>query len=216
MGGPAAPRSYAEYKPRTETLRRARLYGCSTRDPLLRKIRRKKPTPPPIPQKSEPEPVPADLHERLFAYHHPRQEPRPIVGREGHFYAGNAVGGERRVLRELGIKAFTMQHIDAFGIGKVMEMALDQLAGEVARPIHLSYDIDAVDPQHAPSTGTIVRGGLTFREAAYVAEAVGDTGLLTSMDMVEVNPKLSGQKGITATVDMAISLIGSAMGNRII
>ena len=89
MGGPAAPRSYAEYKPRTETLRRARLYGCSTRDPLLRKIRRKKPAPPPIPeQKPAPEPVPADLHERLFAYHHPRQEPRPIVGREGHFYAG--------------------------------------------------------------------------------------------------------------------------------
>ncbi len=92
MGGPAAPRSYAEYKPRTETLRRARLYGCSTRDPLLRKIRRKKPAPPPIPeQKPATEPVPADLHERLFAYHHPRQEPRPIVGREGHFYAGNAV-----------------------------------------------------------------------------------------------------------------------------
>jgi hypothetical protein len=92
MGGPAAPRSYAEYKPRTETLRRARLYGCSTRDPLLRKIRRKKPAPPPIPeQKPAPEPVITDLHERLFAYHHPRQEPRPIVGREGHFYAGNAV-----------------------------------------------------------------------------------------------------------------------------
>ena len=80
MGGPAAPRSYAEYKPRTETLRRARLYGCSTRDPLLRKIRRKKPAPPPIPEKPPPpEPVPADLHERLFAYHHQRTEPRPCL-----------------------------------------------------------------------------------------------------------------------------------------
>ena len=92
MGGPAAPRSYAEYKPQRETLRRARLYGCSTRDPLLRKIRRKKPAPPPLPEKPPPpEPVPADLHERLFAYHHQRTEPRPVVGREGHFYAGNAV-----------------------------------------------------------------------------------------------------------------------------
>ena len=63
-----AHRAFAEYKPQRETLRRARLYGCSTRDPLLRKIRRKKPAPPPLPEKPPPpEPAPADLHERLFA-----------------------------------------------------------------------------------------------------------------------------------------------------
>ncbi|GLE10904.1 hypothetical protein PINS_up023176 [Pythium insidiosum] len=66
-----------------------------------------------------------------------------------------------------------MQEVDRFGIGKTMEMALDHLCGKKERPLHMSYDIDAVDPVLAPSTGTKVRGGLTWREANYVAEAAG-------------------------------------------
>ncbi|CAI5711278.1 unnamed protein product [Peronospora effusa] len=123
---------------------------------------------------------------------------------------------ERQVIHEKGIKAFTMQDVDRYGIGKTMEMALDHLGGKKQRPLHVSYDIDAVDPLVAPSTGTRVRGGLTWREAHYVAEAVGETNLLVGLDMVEVNPKLAPGDGAQITVDMALMLISSAMGNRIL
>ncbi|KAJ0392264.1 hypothetical protein P43SY_006026 [Pythium insidiosum] len=123
---------------------------------------------------------------------------------------------ERRIIRELGIKAFTMQEVDRFGIGKTMEMALDHLCGKKERPLHMSYDIDAVDPVLAPSTGTKVRGGLTWREANYVAEAAAETNLLCGLDMVEVNPSLAPGHGAQLTVDMALLLISSALGNRII
>ncbi|TDH73669.1 uncharacterized protein CCR75_008438 [Bremia lactucae] len=123
---------------------------------------------------------------------------------------------ERRVMREKGIKAFTMQDVDRFGIGKTMEMALDHLCSKKQRPLHMSYDIDAVDPLVAPSTGTRVRGGLTWREAHYVAEAVAETNLLVGLDMVEVNPSLAPGDGARITVDMALLLISSALGNRIL
>ncbi|TMW68373.1 hypothetical protein Poli38472_005841 [Pythium oligandrum] len=123
---------------------------------------------------------------------------------------------ERDIIRSLGIKAFTMQEVDRYGIGRTMEMALDHLCGKKERPLHMSYDIDAVDPLVAPSTGTRVRGGLTWREAVYVAEAVGETNLLCGLDMVEVNPTLAPGSGAQDTVDMALLLISSALGNRII
>lgn len=94
---------------------------------------------------------------------------------------------EAAVLREKGIKAYSMYHVDKYGIGKVMEMALDHICGGGdRRPLHLSYDIDACDPGIAPSTGTAVRGGLTFREAHFIAEDIAATGQLGSMDLVEV------------------------------
>jgi arginase len=123
---------------------------------------------------------------------------------------------ERRIIRGLGIKAFTMQEVDRYGIGKTMEMALDHLCKDKPRPLHMSYDIDAVDPMVAPSTGTRVRGGLTWREANYVAEAVAETNLLVGLDMVEVNPSLAPGRGAQNTVDLALLLISSALGNRII
>ncbi|DAZ93912.1 TPA: hypothetical protein N0F65_010114 [Lagenidium giganteum] len=124
--------------------------------------------------------------------------------------------GERRIIHELGIKAFSMQEVDRYGIGKTMEMALDHLNGKKQRPLHMSYDIDAVDPLIAPSTGTKVRGGLTWREAHYVAEAAAETNMLCGLDMVEVNPTLAPGTGAQITVDMALLLIGSALGNRIL
>uniref|UniRef100_M4C2G5 Arginase n=1 Tax=Hyaloperonospora arabidopsidis (strain Emoy2) TaxID=559515 RepID=M4C2G5_HYAAE len=123
---------------------------------------------------------------------------------------------ERSVIREKQIKAFTMQDVDRHGIGKVMEMALDHLSTKKERPIHVSYDIDAVDPLIAPSTGTRVRGGLTWREANYVAEAVAETNMMVGLDMVEVNATLAPGVGAQITVDMALMLIASAMGNRIL
>ncbi|KAL3423976.1 arginase [Phlyctema vagabunda] len=96
--------------------------------------------------------------------------------------------GEKKILRDHGIKAFSMHDIDRHGIGKVMEMALGHIGNDT--PIHLSFDVDALDPMWAPSTGTPVRGGLTLREGDYIAECVHETGSLVAMDLVEVNPTL--------------------------
>ncbi|EGZ05985.1 hypothetical protein PHYSODRAFT_289211 [Phytophthora sojae] len=142
----------------------------------------------------------------------------PIMKPEQLVYVGlrDVDKFERRIIHEKGIKAFTMQDVDRYGIGKTMEMALDHLCGKKQRPLHMSYDIDAVDPLVAPSTGTRVRGGLTWREAHYVAEAAAETNLLVGLDMVEVNPTLAPGDGAQITVDMALLLISSALGNRIL
>lgn len=148
---------------------------------------------------------------------------------------------ERAFLRENGVTAFTMHHIDKYGIGRVMDMALETLGR--GRPLHLSYDIDACDPLIAPHTGTAVRGGLTYREAHFVAEAIAETNMLGSMDLVEVNPQIvesSGggdggivmgeaaaaaaktdqqqqeEGGLLPTVELGLALIASALGNRML
>jgi arginase len=139
---------------------------------------------------------------------------------------------ERRLIRERNIRAYTMQDVDKHGIGKVMEMALDYLlggggggdggGGSGTAPLHLSFDIDAVDPAVAPSTGTAVPGGLSYRESHYICEACAETGLLNSMDLVEVNPLIAapggggGGAGGEATVDVAVKLVGSALGRTIL
>jgi len=84
------------------------------------------------------------------------------------------------------------------------------------RPLHCSYDIDGVDPAFAPSTGTAVRGGLTFREAHYVVEAVSESRHLGSLDMVEVNPGLGTFEESKETIEMGLALVASAMGSRIV
>jgi len=75
---------------------------------------------------------------------------------------------------------------------------------------------DGVDPAFAPSTGTAVRGGLTFREAHYVVEAASESGSLGSLDMVEVNPTLGSYEDNEHTVEMGLALISSALGSRIV
>lgn len=81
-----------------------------------------------------------------------------------------------------------LQASPRYGIGKVVEMALAWIGSDT--PIHLSFDVDSLDPQFAPSTGTPVRGGLTLREGDYIAECVAETGSLIALDLVEVNPSL--------------------------
>lgn len=120
---------------------------------------------------------------------------------------------ERDWIRRYGIKAFTMFDVDHLGIGKVMDLAMDHLKG---RPLHLSYDIDSVDPVLAPATGTKVRGGLTYREAHFVAECVAQSGNLASAEIVEVNPNLSSDDGADETVELGLQLITSFMGKSII
>jgi arginase len=121
--------------------------------------------------------------------------------------------GERRFIKNLGIKAFSMHEVDKLGIGKVMEQTLDHIKN---KDIHLSFDIDGLDPFFAPHTGTAVTGGLTFREGNFICEALAETGHLTSMELVEVDPMLREDINPERTIDCAITLIGSAMGKRIL
>ncbi|KAF8201773.1 arginase [Pholiota molesta] len=119
--------------------------------------------------------------------------------------------GEKKILRDNKIKAFSMHEVDRYGIGKVVEMALDHINPDRNKPIHLSFDVDALDPSVAPSTGTPVRGGLTFREGHYICEAIHETGLLVALDMVEVNPSLADEASVAETVAVGCSLLRSAL-----
>lgn len=125
--------------------------------------------------------------------------------------------GEKQILRENGVRAFSMHDIDRFGIGRVMEMALGHIGNDT--PIHLSFDVDALDPMVAPSTGTPVRGGLTLREGDYIAECVHETGSLIAMDLVEVNPTLEpgiNDIGAHETVRAGCSLVRCALGESLL
>lgn len=132
-----------------------------------------------------------------FSWVEPRLRPERIV------YIGlrDVDAGEKRILKENNIKAFSMHEVDKYGIGKVVEMALDHVNPKRDLPIHLSFDVDALDPSVAPSTGTPVsfpvvrrrsdrsdvmqvRGGLTFREGHYICEAIWETGLLVALDLM--------------------------------
>ncbi|KLJ09132.1 arginase [Blastomyces silverae] len=114
---------------------------------------------------------------------------------------------------ENGIKAFSMHDVDKHGIGRVVEMALAHIGSDT--PIHLSFDVDALDPQWAPSTGTPVRGGLTLREGDFIAECVHETGNLVAMDLVEVNPSLE-IIGANETIRAGCSLVRCALGDTLL
>ncbi|KAG2077863.1 Ureohydrolase [Suillus decipiens] len=119
--------------------------------------------------------------------------------------------GEKEILKKHRIKAFSMHEVDRYGIGKVVEMALDHVNPQRDRPIHLSFDVDALDPSVAPSTGTPVRGGLTFREGHYICEAIHETGLLVALDLMEVKPTLADAGSVHQTVTVGCSLVRSAL-----
>nr|XP_014341330.1 PREDICTED: arginase-2, mitochondrial isoform X2 [Latimeria chalumnae] len=121
--------------------------------------------------------------------------------------------GEHFILSNYGIKYFSMREIDQLGIQKAMEMTFDHLLARKPRPIHLSYDIDSLDPKLAPATGTPVVGGLTYREGIYVAEEVHNTGMLSAMDLVEVNPSLGANlEEVEATANAALEVIAASFG----
>ncbi|KAG7229190.1 hypothetical protein INR49_013133 [Caranx melampygus] len=121
--------------------------------------------------------------------------------------------GEHQILKNLGIQYFTMRDIDRLGIQRVMEVTFDHLLSRKQRPIHLSFDIDAFDPSLAPATGTPVNGGLTYREGIYITEEIHNTGLLSAMDLVEVNPVLGANpEAVEATASLAVDVIASSLG----
>lgn len=138
---------------------------------------------------------------------------------------------EREMLKRENVHVFTMFEIDKYGIGEVMKRALIIVNPHNTRPIHLTFDIDSCDPAVAPSTGTVCNGGLSFREAHFVCEYLAQTGCLTSMDLVEINPFIvegakahQGSKVTMNTEDLSHSqgtldfgwgLVESSLGSRI-
>ena len=119
---------------------------------------------------------------------------------------------ERPHVRESGVRAFTMRDIDERGLRAVMEEAIG-IASKGTAGIHLSLDMDFVDPQYAPGVGTPVRGGATYREAHLAMEMICDTGLMVSMEVVEVNPVIDDTN---RTADLAVELVMSALGKKIL
>lgn len=118
---------------------------------------------------------------------------------------------ERVRLLESGITVYTMRDIDERGIGAITREALERL--EQHDQLHVSLDMDALDPQVAPGVGTDAPGGLTYREAQLLMELIADTGQVSSLDLVEINPILD-QRNQTARI--AVELAASLFGKRIL
>jgi arginase len=119
--------------------------------------------------------------------------------------------GERDLLHQLEAKVFTMSDVDRIGVEPCMREALAHASG--AEFLHVSLDMDVVDPDYAPGVGTPVRGGLSYREAHLAMETVAESELLDSLDVVEVNPILDREN---ATGQLAVELVASALGARIL
>jgi arginase len=119
--------------------------------------------------------------------------------------------GERELLRDLDALVFTMSDVDRLGV----EHAVREALGHVAGPgfVHVSLDMDVVDPESAPGVGTPVRGGLNYREAHLAMELIAESELATSFDVVEVNPILDREN---ETGKLAVELVSSALGARIL
>jgi arginase len=118
---------------------------------------------------------------------------------------------ERALLKELGAAVYTMSDLDRLGVEHVMREALGQVAGPGF--VHVSLDMDVVDPDVAPGVGTPVRGGLTYREAHLALELVAEAGVAGSLEVVEVNPILDREN---ETARLAVELVASALGATIL
>ena len=118
---------------------------------------------------------------------------------------------EKMAIRDMGIKAMTMREIDENGMANGVRAALRAL-GDV-EAIHISFDMDSLDPTVAPGVGTPVSGGLTIREAHLIMEMLADDGRVRSLDLVEVNPILDEHN---RTAQVAVDLAASLFGQRII
>ena len=119
---------------------------------------------------------------------------------------------EKVAVRDSRVHVFTMKDIDRQGIASIVEAAVN-LAGNGTAGVHVSFDMDVCDPLIAPGVGTPVKGGLNYREAHMVMEMVADSGLLRSLDLVEVNPTLDMQN---TTAQLGTELVLSALGMEIL
>lgn len=115
--------------------------------------------------------------------------------------------GEKRFLHKLQVEVFDMRYIDEIGMRATMEQALAGVDGDTH--LHVSLDVDFLDPTIAPGVGTTVRGGPTYREAELCMEMIADTGRLASLDLVELNPALDLRN---TTAELAVDLVESLFG----
>jgi arginase len=118
---------------------------------------------------------------------------------------------EADLLSELDVEVYTMSDVDRLGVERVIRQALAHIAGPGF--VHVSLDMDALEPDIAPGVGTPVRGGLSYREAHLAMELVAESGLAGSLEVVEVNPILDQEN---ETAKLAVELVASALGARIL
>jgi arginase len=144
--------------------------------------------------------------------------PKPLIEIGGHVPAVNPkwikqIGirsvdaGEKRLVNQVGLEVFDMRYIDEMGMRHTMELALATM--DANTHLHVSFDVDFLDPDVAPGVGTTVRGGPTYREAQLCMEMIADTGRLGSLDVMELNPALDVRN---ATAEVAVDLIESLFG----
>ncbi len=138
----------------------------------------------------------------------------PAIHPEHLVYVGlrDLDDAEKRTIKAMGLHAFTMRDIDERGLRSVMNEAV-AIATRGTGGMHVSCDVDWIDPGEAPGVGTPVRGGATLREAHLAMEIIHDADALVSMDLVEINPILDRQNH---TAELAAELVASAFGRRIL
>jgi arginase len=119
---------------------------------------------------------------------------------------------EKDLVRDSGVHVYTMKDIDRLGVAAVMASALEAV-GRGTSGLHVSFDLDVCDPSIAPGVGTLVKGGLNYREAHLLMELIAETGRLTALDLVEVNPALDLRN---TTAELGVELALSALGMRIL
>ncbi len=120
--------------------------------------------------------------------------------------------GERKLLKKLKIEVHTMTDLDKYGVHRIIAKVLSSMRAKVDH-LHVSFDLDSVDPTVASGVGTPVPGGLSYREAHLIMEAIADTGYMSSFEIAEVNPILDTRN---AGAEFAADLIASSMGKRIL
>ncbi|MTH55371.1 arginase [Bacillus mangrovi] len=120
--------------------------------------------------------------------------------------------GERKLIKEKGIRVYTMHEVDRMGMTRIMEETIEYLKDRTDG-VHLSLDLDGLDPHDAPGVGTPVIGGISYRESHLAMEMLAESGMITSAEFVEVNPILD-ERNKTASV--AVALMGSLFGEKLL
>lgn len=150
-------------------------------------------------------------HERLVKIrdYEPKVKPENIV----IIGARSIDKGEKELIHQKGIKVYTMHEIDRLGMTDVIQDAIIYLKGQNVDGVHLSLDLDGIDPIYTPGVGTPIPGGITYRESHLAMEMLQESGLITSAEFVEVNPILDDRN---KTADVAVALMGSLLGEKLV
>jgi len=138
----------------------------------------------------------------------PKLDPRFCA----HIGARDLDTGEKKLIRELGVRFFTMREIDERGMSACVDEAI-AIAGKASVGYSVTFDVDALDPRFAPGSGTLVRGGLTYREAHLALEKIAEDGRMRSLEVVEINTALDVNN---STAELGVELILSALGKSIL